>query len=321
MKKVMRFACLVGVFALALTSCKKNEQNASSFKAVTEKFVEESADGSRAYINSNNQMVFEEGDQVMLFNIGDADSDYALYESDTEGASVHFSPVEVNNSLNPNKLNAFYAFYPGETVTPDLARQNRCVFPVAAEQTYRADDSGKPFIPKGAMYMAAKEAVETDLTNVFFEFKNICGIMCLQLTSPSGQTIKKIRVVDNQVNLSGDVELIIPEVDPVRMTNLLNDFDLDNPSYVNTLNEYIRRVGYNVTNSGPSITLNLGNEGVQLSSTVKKFLVVLRPGALKKGCQIQVSKDGENFTTLVNSSRDNMIRPNVIKTFAALQVN
>jgi len=327
MKKVMRFACLVGVVALALTSCKKNEQTATSFKAATEQFVVESEDDSRVYVNTNNQIVFEQNDQVMLFNIGGEVDDAALYYSTSTDTYVEFRPVqEVGINPTADAEGAFYAFYPGENVIPaNLRSESRYKFPVAAEQEYRTLN-GNVAVPKGAMYMAAKEANVKQLGQVNFQFKNICGLACFKFySSTPGKTIKRIKVEDKTFNISGDVELRVDKVDPDEMTSLLNNYNLSNQSYVDQLNDYIREVGYNVTNSGRSIVLNLG-EGVELTTTkatAKQFLMVLRPLALKNGCKIYVSEDstGENWILAADSNKDNMIRPNLFRNFAAVKIN
>ena len=82
--------------------------------------------------------------------------------------------------------------------------------------------------------------------------------------------------------LSGLVELIIPEVDPVEMMALFNNFDMNNPSYVARLQAYKTRVGYNVTDEtiynpvdgttthyvkGNTMTLNIPG-GVQVGSSI-----------------------------------------------------
>ena len=121
-------------------------------------------------------------------------------------------------------------------------------------------------------------------------------------------------------NLSGDVTLIINEVDPDELTWLYRNYDLNNTSYMQRLNEYVRRSGYSVENAG-GLKL-VCDEPVQVgtsSSTATNFFLTLRPLAFRQGFNIKVvCEGGYEFTQ--STTRNNIIGPNVIKKMPAFNI-
>ena len=319
MKKVVRCVCMMAVAALVFASCNKENEPASVIKCSTEKLIEENEDEAKVYLQ-NNQVVFETGDVVALYNVDDvtpANSVCGMYTATTTGSSN--VPFSSTSPLANDRMSAFYAFYPGDDVDyTQLDNGNRCGFPLNPVQIYRPNT-----VPQGALYMAAKDATTDHLTDAYFHFKNICGILSLNLYNANGKTIKGIRVTDKHFHLTGLVQLILPEIDPDELTGMFNNYNESNATYMDNLANYKTRIGYNVTNAGMSVTLNLG-DGVALGKTkanATRFYMVLRPLALMKGCIIEVTQDGTTWTQIVNSNKDNRIRPSVIKNMSAINVN
>lgn len=285
MKKVIKCMGMLALVALAFTSCKKEEEK-SIIQVTTQELI--SVDEDRAYLNDvTNKVNFEIGDMCMLFNINvetPTESEAALYEAIEQGQTVHFENSgygEVAEDMH----DAYYAFYPGgpgHTVTELQAGENKCKFHVNATQTYRP---GKPSM--GDLYMCAKSTAG-HLSQTVFPFQNFMGVLRLLPYEAAQRTVTRIQIVDNFYHLSGWVELIIPEIDMAEVQSLFNNYDLSNESYVNTLNAWKNRVGYNVTEAGRSITLEVP-DGVKLGNTkatTTGFDIVLRPLAMSQGSHI-----------------------------------
>jgi hypothetical protein len=319
MKKVVKCMCMVAVMALVFTSCKKDEK-AVVFQGETQQLVVEDEDAAKVYVNNSGYVTFEQNDMVTLYNVSSWGSTCATYRASSTGTSTSFMPY--GGEINGTTDGAFYAFYPGgaDNITPNLSNGNRCTFRVADTQEYRTVSGGLA-IPHDALYMAGK-TTETNLSSAYMQFHNICGVLSMKFYSPTGKTIKKIRVTDKHFNITGDMQLIITEIDPEELTSLFNAYDENNDTYMATLNAYRERIGYNVTNASNAITLDLG-EGVALGTTkntANKFFMVLRPLALSNGYIIEVSEDGTTWTTVVDSNKNNCIHPNVFKNFSAVNV-
>ena len=126
------------------------------------------------------------------------------------------------------------------------------------------------------------------------------------------RTVTQIQVVDNHFHLSGWVELIIPEVNPTELKALFNSYNTSD-EWMNAANAIKNRMGYNVTEAGYSITLNVP-EGVQLGTTkanTPKFNIVLRPLALSQGFHIIFTFDnGDTKDVDLSHIRTLCIKPN-----------
>ena len=318
MKRVIKCFCMMALVALAFTSCKKEEQK-SIIKVSSEQLVVESED--RAYIRPDLQIVFEVGDRCMLFNIDNevpTHSHCCVYKSLEEGASVSYEDVGYG-TIAEDILDAYYGFYPGgegHTVSLLPQGENKAKFRVEPTQEYRLNK-----VSMGDMYMAAKVDDVEHLSEASFDFKNICGILQLKPYEAAQRTVQSIEVVDNTFHLSGWVELIIPEVDPIEMRALFNAYNPSNEDYLRRLNEYKNRIGYNVTDAGYSVVLDcMGEEspnGVQLGSSKSNtpvFNIVLRPLALSNGFHLIFTfTDGTTKDVDLSSLTAVTITPNVIK--------
>ena len=314
---------MVAIVALAFTSCKKNEQK-STVMIMTQELVDE-VDENRAYMApGNNQIIFERGDVVMIFNIDEevpTHSHCAQYEAVQSGNFVTMQNCGTGE-VAEDILDAYYAFYPGgrEHVYTELGQgQNKSKFFVAPTQEYRPNR-----VPADAMYMAAKvdnveHLSQTENPESAFFFRNICGVYDLMLFDANGPSVvKEISITDNTLNLSGWVELIIPEVDPVEMQSLFNNYDPNNTAYMQSLAQYLNRVGYNVTEQGNTLTLTMPEEGVQIGTTqatCTHFYMVLRPLALTHGYTIDITFADGSTKTIDRSDRNHQVAPNVVKHY------
>ena len=332
MKKVLKCMGMMALVALAFTACKKNNDTKRSFYASGESLRIENLSEDRAYVDTDSKFHFQQGDVCMVFNIDETTptkSHAALYGAVEDGVTnVHFLNIDYGE-VAEDMLDGYYAFYPGgpgRTVTYLYQGENKCKFYVAPEQEYR-----EGMVPSNALYAAAKASDGSHLMgDTYFLFKPINGVLQLKLKDGNKRTITKVEIVDDGFNLRGLVELIIPEVDPAEMQALFDQYDLSNPAYVNRLNEYKARVGYNVTDEiihnpvdntdthyvkGNRMTLNIPG-GVQLADNYNDtpaLNIVLRPLALSQGFHIIVTFD-DNTTADWNLSNytDLMIKPGTV---------
>jgi hypothetical protein len=332
MKKVLKCMGMMALVALAFTSCKKNEDTKRSFYASGDVIRTENVVGlseDRAYCDETDHFHFEVGDVCMVFNIDETtptNSHAALYGAVEDGVTdVHFLNINYGE-VAEDMLDGYYAFYPGgpgHTVTYLAHGENKCKFYVDPVQEHREN-----MVPKNCYYAAAKASDGSHLMgDTYLLFKPINGVLQLKLRDENERTITKVEIVDCAWELSGLVELIIPEVDPAEMQALFDNFDLDNPTYVNRLNEYKARVGYNVTDEiiydpvfetsthyvkGNRMTYNIPG-GVKLEpnyNDTPALNIVLRPLALSRGFHIYVTfDDGTTADWNLSNYHGLMIKP------------
>jgi hypothetical protein len=334
MKKVLKCMGMMALVALAFTSCKKDQDTKDGFYASGAEFRFENVNEDRAYVDGNKKFHFEQGDVCMVFNIDETTptkSHAALYGAVEDGVTdVHFLNINYGE-VAEDMLDGYYAFYPGgpgHTVTYLANGENKCKFYVAPEQEYREN-----LVPRGALYAASKNDAGTHMMgDAHFLFTPINGVLRLYPYEAAKRTVTKIEIVDNAWMLSGLVELIIPEVDPVEMQSLFDNFNMNNPSYVARLEAYKNRVGYNVTDEtiydpvfdetihyvkGNRMTLNVP-DGVALGDTrnnTPAFNIVLRPLALCRGWHVIFTFEGGATKDCDLSHMTNPIKPNTVSNF------
>lgn len=141
---------------------------------------------------------------------------------------------------------------------------------------YNASTKGYEF-PSTITYEAGKlntpMYAESDTEEL--SFKNICGVLCLSLTGP--EVVKSITVTANE-NICGPFS-----IDIAQDGSFVTDF----------------------TGTGKTITIDCGEQGVQLSNVAKDFFIPLPPQEYTAGLIIAVnvidSEEAEfNKTTITN---------------------
>lgn len=316
MKKVIKCLGMMALVAVAFTSCKKEEEK-SIISVSCEDLITVSED--RAYLNdATGKTSFEIGDRVMVFNISKTTptlSHCAIYESIEEGDRVQFMNSGYGTVSYDALDDGYYAFYPyvepWDNIISELPEgENKSKFHVQAEQTYREDK-----VSLNDLYMAGHtDAANLDQAVASFYMQNIMGVLRLMPYEAAQRTVTQIKVVDNHFHLSGWVELIIPEVNAGELKALFDSYS-QTEAWMNAANAIKNRMGYNVTEAGYSITLNIP-EGVQLGATkatTPAFNIVLRPLALSQGCHIIFTFDDGSVKDVDLSAFDLCIRPNTRK--------
>lgn len=329
---------MMALVALAFTSCKKNEETKRSFIASGQEMRVESLNEDRAYVDGNKKFHFEQGDVCMVFNIDETtptNSHAALYGAVEEGVTdVHFYNINYGE-VAEDMLDGYYAFYPGgpgHTITYLANGENRCKFYVAPEQDYRGNR-----VPRGHLYAASKASDGSHLMgDTYFMFHPICGILnVLPYESNPTRAITKIEVVDNAWELSGLVELIIPEVNPSELQALFNSY-APTTEWMQRAEAIKTRIGYNVTDEiildpvfettthyvkGNRMTLNFPEGPAQIGTSREDalnnhpFNIVLRPLALCHGFHLILTFDNGDVMDLDYSTMNRPIKPNTISNF------
>jgi hypothetical protein len=319
---------MIAVVALAFTSCKKNkdqEQVGIRITGSTEAFVVDASE-DRAYINPNDgkSTDFEKDDQIMVYNVNIEEpnkTNYGIYWTTEPGHDVTWK-YSSGTVINHNNLeDLFLAFYPAEIVNNGNLwhGNNEALFEIVNHQNYRKVN-GNVLVPKGTLAMAAQEEVANIVDEIHVQFRNIMGVMEINMKSASSKTVESIVYEDNMFNVTGRVHLKLHEVNSDELLWLCNNYDPSNTTYAARLANYITTSGYFVDDAyvamkGKTITLNCG-EGVQLNpNTPEKFVITLRPLAAYAGYKLTVNfTDGshsELSTTL--GGLDRMIKPNYKK--------
>lgn len=325
MKKILKSVCMIAVIALAFTSCKKNNQEQVGIRitGTAENFLTEVSE-DRAYMNGTNTD-FEKDDQIMVYNVNIDQStrtNYGIYWTTEPGHDVEwrYSSGTVINHGNLEDL--FLAFYPAEIVNNGRLwdGNNEAMFEITDQQNYRKVRN-QVAVSKGSLAMAAKEDVSHIVETVHVQFRNIMGVMVINMKSASSKTVESIVYEDNMFNVTGRVHLKLHEVDPEVLLNLLNNYNPNDPTYLGSLNEYIQRSGYyvddaNVAMKDKTITLNCG-DGVKLNpTTAQTFLIALRPLAAFGGYKLTVNfTDGTHalIDASAHTGLNQMIKPNYRK--------
>lgn len=329
MNKITKTLCMMAVVALAFTSCKKQETPTDSvvFNHSMEQLVTVNDEGNfeKVYLDNNNQIAFEVGDSLMVFDIREngSQSSCGLYRLVTSGDHTLLTVCPDETEVPATTTGSYYVFYPGKNVvSTNFSNENRATFRLDATQTYRTSPDYATMLPKNALYIAAK-AEEQTFTEAYFTCKNICGVLQLNFYSPTGKKIKKIEVTDNSFNIVGDLELKIDEVDPEYMSTLFSQYGTS--TYDTDVATYMGTLGYNASNKGNKVTLDCtqvsgGSVAVGTEyASATPFYIVMRPLALLNGYKVKVTLSN-NKTKTFSSDKNNVIKPNTIRNMKALNI-
>ena len=314
MKRIVRTLCLVAMVALVATSCKKKEE-AVKFEltlAETTGFeVGPSLDGEKAYLDPYDGYKFKwnEGDAVMVYNLSKtspAESVCGLYlgEQGCQGKQqTTFSGVP----LGAKKDAGFFIFYNPEKAHADL-QNNRETFTVAATQTYNPTYLMDPT----TLVMASEGEVVDDII-VRSTLKHIFGFLNVAIADNVGsKKVSKIVVRDAMWNLTGDLDLILTEVNESAFTTLVNQLATtgNTDAYKEALGAYLTQLGYHAHGERTKeITLECNNFALPWRQW-QYFFIPLRPGALYEGFTVEIYLQG-----------DAEGQPSLSKTFEGTHLN
>lgn len=333
MNKLFCTMCLVGGFALVMSSCKKNEQSGTiSFLVPDFETVEAEPGEDKAYIDFNgaNKFRWNGNDAVMMYNLGnDGSSTRAVYTC-SANAEGQYTADFTGDDLGTKKAYGFFAFYPASKVENFAfdPTDNRQIFNVEPEQTYTLVN-GNPTVDPASMALAIDMPSPTSNATL----KHVFGVCRVRLKGNGKVT--KIVLRDNKMSLAGTVDMKLHEVKMNTFSNLMNNYQLVadgasdmNPTFVSAWNSYRETLGYHATpitgRDSHEITLNVPS--VQLKpNTATPFYISVRPGAFIQGFEIDVYLEGENvprtITKYGNPKTSYAIKAGVITGFAPDALN
>ena len=281
MKKIL----LAAAAALtALVACQKNEVAAPAADSVLYATIEET-DATKTYMDSNNNIRWSEGDQVIAFMKTSLGLRYQIKDEYIGKTSGYFSQVSSGSSGDlgaGTEWDHNIVYYPySDAIEAEKSGNNYALNVVLpSEQTYAAESFGN-----GSMAMVA---VSEDNNIVF---KNVLGGMKLQLKGT--QKVKSIKLQGkNNEKLSGaaTVTAYTDETKPAITMSL---------------------------SASTSVTLNCGS-GVQLSeSTATEFIIALPPVLFGSGFTITVT-DSENQNCTVETDNSNEVKRSSLLVMPAI---
>ena len=182
MKKTLRLMGLCALAMLALTGCKKEQNNGNmTFKA---KITQPTSD-TRTEIDANNDLVWSDGDMIKVYTAAKAGATFTI--SGGQGTTE----ATFNGTLEASE--SYTAIYPATNV--DVNTDGNIEFQLSGTQTFVNGNFTTDLYP---MY-----ATSTDGN---FTFHSPCGILALQLKGNA--TIGSIELTDSLgMDLAGTFEL------------------------------------------------------------------------------------------------------------------
>lgn len=294
-------------------SCKKKEDRAEYAVNFGETYgfqAGPSLDGSKAYFDPNDVFNFKwnVGDEVVIYNLA---QDYTQSTCEVFSAmnSGHES-MFMGKPVGARKDIGYFVFYNAEKAHRDLKELNTETFEVKRTQTYDPACYADP-----TALVAACTTGETNGEPSTFNVQHIFGYLNVGIGGLSQNvTVDSIVVTDNQWNLTGQLDLRLPEVNTAQFSTLLDMLEngSDEEAYINALNTYLHTLGYHAHgNQSKSIKLDCGGTAVPYLNW-QYFFISLRPGALYKGFSVDVYLTGNDNNHLhidVPASKNWLIKP------------
>lgn len=320
MKRVFRTVCLIAMVALVAVSCKKKEEESAKF---TMNFGETSGfqagpsfDGSKAYFDPTDGYKFKwnAGDQVVIYNLA---SDYTqsnseIFTAATDGARVVFE----GSPIGSRKDIGYFVFYNADKAHQDLKEFNTETFEVGRTQTYDPTCYADPH----ALVAACTTEESADGHASAFTVNHIFGYLNVAVgATVEGVQVDSIVVNDAMWNLTGELDLKLPEVDAQKFTRLMNMLENNNEQYATELADYLKDLGYFAHGTqSKSIKLDCGGQPLT-KGVYQYFFISLRPGALYKGFTVDVyysnNPAGNHKTFTIPAGTQWLIKPGFFTNF------
>ena len=269
MKKIF----IAAIAALtAITACQKNEVAAPAADSVLYATIE-GTDATKTYMDSNNNIRWSEGDQVIAFMKTSLGLRYQVTSSSVGKASARFEEVGNNGGgLNAGtEWDHNIAYYPYSEIVECLKSGNNYALNVVlpSEQTYAPESFGN-----GSMAMVAVSE-DNNIT-----FRNILGGMKLQLRGTQKVVSIKLEGKNSEI-LSGEATVT---------------------AYTDGSKPSISMA----SNASISVTLRC-DPAVQLNeNTATEFIIALPPTVFTKGFTVTVT-DYDGKTYKVDTDKKNEI--------------
>lgn len=266
---------MAALFVLVV-SCKKDEKTNATQGPGFRASLETQAGNDKTHLEDGTKVKWDAGDAVLVINNSSEAKEFTTETGVmTDGYAAFQSADATENFYKPN----YKAYYPSGLYSTTTSKIS-----LPQTQQYAAGSFGKGFNP-----MAAQASDET------LEFKNICGMLALQLKGNC--TVSSIRIT------SKDDEMLWGEGDLT-----LTGTDSDASLTLGTL-----------SNGSASITLNCNNEVTLNTANATTFYFVLPNGALSSGFNV-VLTDSNGKVWKKSASTNTEIHQNKIRKMSELSV-
>ena len=283
MKKIL----LAAAAALtALVACQKNEVAAPAADSVLYATIEET-DATKTYMDSNNNIRWSEGDQIIAFMKSSYGHKYQVKSSFIGETYADFSKVsssdgdDLSAGMDWDHIVAYYP-YAGSIKCAKSGNNYALNVVLPSEQTYASESFGN-----GSMAMVAVSE-DNDIT-----FRNVLGGMKLQIRGP--QKVKSIK-------LEGK-----------------NNEKLAGAATVTAYTDETKPAITMASGASTSLVLNCGS-GVQLNeSKATEFIIALPPVLFSKGFIVIVT-DTESKTYTVETDKANTVLRSSILNMPAFKL-
>lgn len=222
------------------------------------------------------KVLWSSGDQVSVFAGMNINELYQVSKASAGKASASFNKVGSSEGFG-SAIPTNVAFYPySSDVELDWSGKASVYATIPATQTYAEGSFGQGDFPM--------MAVTQDTADKDFAFKNVCGVLKLQLTG--SQTVRSIEFKGNDGEvISGDAVI----------TSNHSGF----PSI-------------QMTGNGATVTLDCG-EGVQLGSVPREFFIVLPPVTFSKGFTVTVTDTDGKTMEIATDKSQTISRSHILK--------
>lgn len=201
MKKLVRIMGLCALVALAFSSCRKNENTLTTFKASAAKIEADSKTHLNGGFFTGFRLVWDEGDEIRVFNHAGESRGFIASNVSGGNATFHVYEPDVEFMADFETPNSYTAFYPNVSVTDTQIKMS-----ILAEQTYTY---GVNFL-SNTFPMHGTNVLNPETQVTEFAFSADAGALVLQLMKKNEASadpiyLDSLVVVSSTEFLSGDV--------------------------------------------------------------------------------------------------------------------
>lgn len=266
------------IISLFLTGCLQEQRDDFAFRMFRGHVEDFSS--TKTTLGDENMVLWSEGDMISVFEDNDESSCYKITDESAGKSNAEF--VEVADIPDGTSIGANVAVYP-------YLQSARCArlstgdfrisgFELPAVQYYSENSFASGVFPMAAM---------TSLSDNVFDFKNLCGVLKLQLKGE--ESVRYIVVEGNDgEKLSGPAWITVHK---------------DGSSHSISMR----------TGADKQVSLDCGKDGVKLHpDVVESFLIVLPPTSFSSGFTITVETVGGEKVELSTSKSNEVQRSRIL---------